>query len=209
MRYEITTPPQSDALDLQAVKDHMRLTHSDDDAALLRLINAATGYFEKLFAVALIDQQVTVHLNSWPNGVKSPWWDGVHNGAAADLLGAAAMVNLPVRPLRQIDSVALLDDAGNETLWDPSNYRVTGGLEPRLVKKDGVNWPTLMTSIEGIRIVYTAGFGATSADVPLLISHGLMEMITHLYTYRGDDLESSAQRSGAHSLWSPYRRVRL
>lgn len=210
MRFEISQPPSADALDLAALKDHLRVSHADDDAALLRLMTAATNFFEQSYSVALISQQVTVWLHDWPRTDDAcPWWDGVQHGAVNDVLGASGMLTLPVRPLISVDNADLMDDELVATQWSADNYRVTGGLEPRLVKKDGVSWPMPKSGFESIKITYTAGFGDSHGDVPMLISHGLMEMIAHLYTYRGDDLDAAAQSSGARSLWSPYKRVRL
>lgn len=209
MRYEITSSPALDALSLAHVKEHLRLTHADDDAALTRLIKAVTDYFENTYSMALINQTITLWMHNWPAGSKSPWWDGQCDGAVDDMLGTSHSVILPIRPLITVQSVSMVDDELKETLWDASHYRLSGGLEPRLIKKDGVSWPIPKSQFESIKIVYQAGFGATAEDIPMLIAHGMKEMIAHLYMYRGDNLDISAKRSGAQSLWNPYKRVRL
>ena len=210
MRWEIATKPSVEPISLSDMKAHLRIEHSDDDMTINSLISVARQYFERNYALALLEQTVLLWLDRWPSsGDKSMWWDGVREGVIADLAGSGVSLLLAVRPLLSLTEVATYGQNDAKTIWDSTKYRTSGGLEPRLIKRDGNSWPMPGRSSDGISITYQAGFGIAAADVPLLITHGLKELVTHLYFNRGDLVEEASKVSGADTLWAPYKRVRL
>ena len=64
---------------------------------------------------------------------------------------------------------------------------------------------------EQIRITARAGFGENWNAVPLVIRQALLQLVTYLYTHRGDTGEgaNALTASGASALVSTYRQVRL
>lgn len=209
MRYERSQPPASDAVTLSDVKDYLRLTHTEDDHSLSQLITVATSYFEQTYNMALIRQRVTIWLDHWPIGRQSAWWSGQQSGAVADILGGQRQFILPIRPALDLIEVAMITREDHKNMVPLTDFRLSGSLEPRLILKDGMNWPSVERESDGMSIEYDAGFGDDHTAIPLLIQYGLLEMIAHLYTHRGDDLDRSAQSCGARTLWQPYRKVQL
>ncbi|WND02051.1 hypothetical protein QGN29_10880 [Temperatibacter marinus] len=209
MKNELLHPPEDQALTLKAVQDHLRITHTGEDETLQRLIESVTSYFEQTYSLALIRQKWGLWLDHWPHQDKSPWWEGVSDGALRDVFDSNGGVKIPQRPLLEVSEVSILNSESDAEEWGRDYYRWSGGLEPRLILKEGLIWPAPKINTEGIYISYIVGFGDHSFDVPMLIRHGLLEMMTFLYSNRGGDLRNAEKASGAYSLWSPYRRVSL
>ncbi len=85
---------KADPVLLAEVKDHLRLSHEDEDAYLGSLIAVAVQKIEQYFGLALMERRVDIMLN----------------GSMRDHI-----FRMPVRPVSEIVSVTSIDGDGTET----------------------------------------------------------------------------------------------
>ena len=178
-----TEPVTADELRAQLVEGVAGLpdTEANDLIAQAReMIEEATG-------LALITQTWLLALDRWPSGQET-WWDGMRQGAIADLTGPRRELKLPRYPLQSITSVTVYDEAGNASAvtvantFDVDTYRKPG----RLTLKNGATWPVALRNSNAIEIVYVSGYG-NAGDVPAALKRAVKQAAAHLYTHRGDD----------------------
>ena len=62
-------------------------------------------------------------------------------------------------------------------------------------------------TVKALEVEYTAGYGATAADVPKAIKDAIKTLATHFYYHRGCDAMSALQNSGAAFMLEPYRKA--
>jgi uncharacterized phiE125 gp8 family phage protein len=140
-----TTAPTVEPVTVQDIKDHLRLSGSDDDVRLASLITAARMAVETDAQRALINQTWTLTLDDWPR----------------------QYIELPYPPLSSVTSIKYVDTGGTQQTWSTANYEVDTYAEPGLVRLAyQADWPSFRGEPRDIEIIYVAGYGATAADVP-------------------------------------------
>ena len=73
-------------------------------------------------------------------------------------------------PIIQVTSIKYYDTDGVQQTLNASQYVVDTQSEPGwIVPATTVDWPDTFDSINSVEIIYRAGYGATSADVPQAI----------------------------------------
>lgn len=74
-----------------------------------------------------------------------------------------------------------------EATWAAKNYYVDSVREPaRILLRDAGSFPTDLRAANGLKIVYTAGYGTTTQSVPEPIRIAMMQYCAFLYEHRGD-----------------------
>jgi uncharacterized phiE125 gp8 family phage protein len=184
------TPPALEPVSLADAKLHMRIDGDDDDALITAAIVAARAHVEANTRRVLIAQEWRVYLDRWPRG---------------------RAVRLPVAPLISVDEVRVFDAAGTPAVVDPATYEVDAVSVPgRLVLSNG---PLAVgPSVNGIEIDVTAGYGATSIDVPTPLRQAIMMLVAHWYEHRGavgHDQAGWIPPLGYDALLAPYRVLSL
>ncbi|MFN3746698.1 MAG: hypothetical protein ACK4TL_18505 [Hyphomicrobiaceae bacterium] len=168
--------PAHPVLSLDAVKAHLRVDHSDDDAvlalyrdAVIQSLDGRDGWLGR-----------ALHAQTWELRLDS---------------FCSREIEVPLPPLIAVLSVEVLDDNDAVQALDPSMYEVIGigGHNPaRLVLADGPSWPSLSRRRAAIRIRFRAGYrdpDATPAgEVPAPIKAGALMTIGTLYENREDVL---------------------
>jgi len=201
MVLRLVTGPAGEPVSLDEAKAHLRVEIGDDDALITRLIAAARAAAEDFTGRAFVTQTWRLTLDRPPLR-RSPWWDGVREGA--DTLPRANAIVLPRPPLQAVVKVETFDEAGDATVWDAANYVVdTEGA--RLVLRAGAAWPVPQRTSAGFAVTYTAGYGDQAEDVPSALRQGILAHVAALYEHRGDD-RMPAQ---ARALYAPFRMVAL
>ncbi|UTW56184.1 head-tail connector protein [Kordiimonas sp. SCSIO 12610] len=198
--------PKGDPILLAEVKDHLRLSHEDEDAYIGSLIAVAVQKIEQHFGLALMERHVDITIN----------------GTLRDHI-----FRLPVRPVSEVISVTSIDGDGaevpgetlGETIIPASAYSLQPGLGARLIFKNsnltyGVGHGFIpVPRQQSLRIRARAGFGLSHNLVPADIRHALLILTAYFYNYRGDDsdnpLADAMAKSGAMALMAPYRDYRL
>jgi len=155
--------PTTAAIDLAAVKLHLRVTSAAEDDLINALITSATIEAEHLMGRAIMPQSWQLTLDAFEPSV----------------------------PLRRptvtaIESITYLASAdGVSTVLDPGAYQLVAAsdLSASVVPAFGLAWPTTRAQPEAVRIVFTCGY-ADAAAVPEPIRTWLKMRIGALYENR-------------------------
>lgn len=146
-------------------KTHARVYHTQDDTYIATLILVATQCIEHETRRALINRSFTLQLEGFPAGGE---------------------IILPRSPLSSVTSVTYTDTAGaTQTVssGDYNTYSVNG--VGRVMLKSTASWPSTQgTGNLDVSVNFTAGYGATSASVPVALKQAVLLQATHLYDNR-------------------------
>jgi uncharacterized phiE125 gp8 family phage protein len=189
MTAALITPPALEPVSLADAKAHLRLDGDDDDTLVNVAITAARVHVEALTRRMLIEQSWRIYLDAWPR---------------------KRILPLEVAPLISVDAITVYDADGEPATIDPDDYEVdTVSVPGRLLLGSPV---TVGRAVNGIEIDVTAGYGASSVDVPGPLRQAIMMLVAHWYEHRGvvgHDLAGSVPPHGYHALITPYRILSL
>lgn len=191
MALVLTSGPASEPVTVAEAKAHLRVEATNEDTLIASLVLTSRLHVETALGLALQTQSWRLLLDRWP-----PEKD----------------LELPLRPLQSIDAVRVLPAEGAPAIIDPANYLAdTASVPPRLVRT-GVIWPQPGKAANGVEIDFTAGYGASAADVPTPIRQALLLLIAHWYERREPIEVGSAETvvpAPVFDLLEPYRMKRL
>jgi gp6-like head-tail connector protein len=193
---ELVTPPATEPVTVTEAKAHARIETTADDTLLEGYITGARELVERTTHRALITQTWRLTLDCWPGSEDAPWFSGVAElpVSYADGVGGS-FVEIRKAPFLAISSVQTLDESDTATTWASSNYYVDKRLGfGRLIKKQGVVWPTIVNRDFGaIRINFTAGYGTLASTVPVALRQAIKDIVAHWYENREAAGEGSLQ----------------
>ena len=179
--------PAGPAVPIASLKEHLRLSGTDDLLLVHGVLSAATGWVEQYIRRSLISQGWELTLDCWA----SPW------------------IELPRAPILSVSEVRYLDVAGVPAVLAPTSYQLDDRSAPgRLAPAFGARWPNSLNQIASITIAYQAGYGASWNDVPEPIRHAIMMMAAHLYENREAVVVGTAATElpmAVHTILEPYR----
>ena len=184
MQIKRVSPPSVEPVSLDEVKAYLRIDGTDDDALLTRLIEAARERAEEYTRRAFITQE----------------WDAVYDDVTADY------IELPRPPLISVTGVYYTTDAGEQTLAT-SAYYVDSISEPGRVILLASGWPS-RRSKAGLRVRYSAGYGAAASSVPGPIRQAIITAVGDWFEACGSVAVGEAVNelpSGAKATLEPYR----
>ena len=167
-------------ISLAELKAFLRVTLSDEDALLAGMARGAADMCEAFTGRALIDRAVD------------------------EVLGAsAAWTRLGAAPVRTIEGVAALDEAGVATPLAAAAYAMD-------VDAAGDGWVRILDAggAKRVRVSYRAGMAAEPNGLPEALRHGILRLAAHLYARR-DQADEGGPPAAVTALWRPWRRLRL
>ena len=164
MTAALITPPALEPVSLVDAKAHLRLDTADDDQLITAAITAARIHVEAMTRRVLIEQGWRIYLDAWPK---------------------KRIVTITVAPLLAVDSLTVYDPSGDPIVVGPDNYEAdTVSVPGRLFLSSPL--PVLVgRAVNGIEIDVTAGYGASSIDVPAPLRQAMMMLVAHWYEHRG------------------------
>lgn len=162
MSWKVTTSPDIEPVTLAEAKLHLGVTMTEHDDLITSLITVAREWCEGYQNRAYITQTITWKLDSFPDTFCVP------------------------RPrLQSVTSIKYIDTDGNEQTLDSSYYDVDTYSEPgRIALAYGQSWPGIRGDINGVEVVYVAGYGDEAANVPERVKAAMKLLIGHLYEHR-------------------------
>lgn len=158
-------PPAAEPLTVEQAKLHLRETLDDDpdDDEIAELIAAARELCERRIDRTLISTPWTLALDTFPTAI---------------------MLEMP--PIIEVQSLQYIDEDGVTRTLDPQDYQVDTHRKPGwIVPAPDVVWPTTQRGrINAVTVNYTAGHGATAADVPTPLVRWIKLALTEMYINR-------------------------
>lgn len=162
MAVTVVTPPAVEPLDLDSVKNYLRVELDDEaeDSLIEGLIVAAREYAESFCERAIGKQTLRYSLDYFPAGE----------------------VILPrATPLVSVTSVAYYSDVWAMTTLDASTYELdTNHVPGRLLLAEDEVWPATRLGQNAVSVTYVAG----SLTVPQPVRQAMLVWITHRYDNR-------------------------
>ena len=179
-----STAPTSYPVSRNEMKTYLRIEHSDENSLIDSLIYTATVLCEKRIHRSLITQSWTLYYDNFP----AKDYMGLYNGE-----------------IQTIDSVKYYDTADTvATLAATEYYLVDEDMKGKVTLKYNKFWPTTtLRPRQGVEIIYTAGYGDDSTDIPESIRQGIMNMVAHLYENR--EQTDITIPEIVKDLWSTYK----
>lgn len=164
-RVKITTQPSIEPVTSTEAKLHCRIDASTEDSLIAFWIETARLQAEDISRRSFITRTYTAFLDAWPSDI----------------------FELPYPPLLAVTSIKYYDDAGGAAVtFSSSNYQVDTHSEPgRVALKSAADWPSVtLRDINGVEIIYTAGYGSAATDVPDRYKAAMLLLIAHYYENR-------------------------
>lgn len=186
---ELTPVPTAD-LPIAEFRDHLRLGtgFSDDalqDPLLERHLRAAIAAVEAKTGKALYQRSFLWKLASW-RGLQRE--------------------ELPVAPVSAVLSVKIIEADGDETLVPATSYVLVEDAHHPAIVARGLGLPTIPVA-GSIEIEFTAGLGATWADLPPELCQAVLVLAADYYEHRHGD--GVAMSTRVLQLIASFRPVRL
>jgi uncharacterized phiE125 gp8 family phage protein len=172
------TPALPVALD--ELRAFLRISVDEEDALLAGFVRAAVEHCEAFTDRALIERSVE------------------------ELVAVSTIrVRLGVGPVREIESVAAIDEAGGATPLDAEAVSTE-------IDAAGEGWVRLRRAMEAkrLRVAYRAGMAADWNGIPEMLRHGIVRLAAHHYLRRGEAQDCGVP-AAVTALWRPWRRLRL
>ena len=165
----------ADAVTVEEVKDHCRISQGVEDAQLSKWLKAAQRIAESVTGRALTIQTWTLKLDAFP---------AVNDGE----------IRLPKGPNWAVTSITYIDVNGVSQTLATANYEIDaskGRLRPTAT---GTGWPSTDDVYNAVTVTFTCGFGA-AASVPETIKSAIFLIVADWYENRerAEDLSPGAK----------------
>jgi uncharacterized phiE125 gp8 family phage protein len=123
-----------------------------------------------------------------------------------------AEIRIPLPRLQSVSSITYLDASGSSQALPLDRFTVSGvGTDHARIKPvDG--WPTTAKVDGAVTVIFLSGFGNEPEDVPAIIRHAILEMVSNAYENRasvGVDItamtipQTAMNAVTAWTVWAP------
>jgi len=161
-----------------------------EDTLLENLIKVARQHCENFTGRALASQTLELVMDSFP-------YD---------------KIELPMPPVKSIESIKYTDSEGDEVEWDDENYIFYNNEPAIIMPVYGISWPTFTPAVIGaVKIRFVAGYEASLTDASLIIPEPIRQamllIIGDLYENRETIIVGTTVREmpTVQALLYPYR----
>ena len=193
----VATAPAVEPVSLAEAKAHLRVDISDDDSYISALITAARQYVEEYLDRALIAQQLTMRMDSFPYEFELP---------RPPMASSGTLTSTSI-------TYTLEAATPTTTTLSTATYRVDRNDTPGRIRTIyGGTWPSHLADPNAVSVTWWAGYGSSGSDVPAAIRHAMLMIIGHLYERRlaADSMSSNEVPFGVKALldsqkWGSYR----
>lgn len=163
----ITAPPEK-PLTLDEARAHLRVETTLEDDLILRLIDTATSMVDGPhgIGIAMVDQQWELKLDYFP-----------------------PVIRIPLHPVRTVDAIEYVDDAGSTQTLAASRYQSDTNSNPaRIMPAYNELWPTIRWQFNAVTVRFTAGYAPDGQDnranIPQDLRSAMLLLVGHLYNNR-------------------------
>lgn len=198
--FRIVTPAVGCPVDRETLKAYLKIDSTTDDTLLNFLTKAAQNAIDRYCNRFFMNTTLEYTMDGLNDQNREPLAAGYFQGHKATVLGISQEFDLPFRPIVSITSIKTYDTNNVETTVSPSIYNLdkTGG---RVYLNQDAQWPSDLRTREAIKVVYVAGYGANTSDVPFDVQEAYMMHVAKMYECR-DNCELS---DACKAALAPYR----
>jgi uncharacterized phiE125 gp8 family phage protein len=178
----LVTPPTQEPISLDEALAHCRVTDDSETGLIVGYLMAARQFAEDFTRCALLQQSIDYTIDfGWPMiRTESPYY------AISPYFFYRTRVELPRRPLLNVQWVRYIDVDGVTQTLDPSQYIVVGNeVVPYIEQAFGVTWPITRYQPAAIQVRFDAGFGKAMADIPETIRQAILMLVAFWFDNRG------------------------
>lgn len=183
--------PAEEPISVAELKSYLRINTSADDAMLLSFITSARDYIERTLGRILVNQTWQQTMDRFPADIfnDAGLQDGITEGALSEFLVPNRSIDILLAPLVSVQSIKTYDDSNTEYTMPTTDYYVdTDHDKGRVSLTNDSTWPTtFLRPTSGIKISFTAGYGANASFVPPLLKQAVIDLAGHFYETRGCD----------------------
>lgn len=163
----LIAPPETEPISVEQAKEHLRVTHDDENALIQQCVVASREHIERETLRQLLPATWELQLDRFP---------------------CANWLEIPRPPLRSIVSVTYIDPDGTLQTWSASNYRVIAPAGPtamhgRLVCGYGQSWPAIRCEQNAVQVRFIAGYEDVGA-VPSSLKIAMFQLVGHAFEHR-------------------------
>ena len=162
--------PSAEPVSLDEVKDRLRLTSTDDDAAITTYISAAREHAERVSRRSLAPKTYAQILDRFP----------FHNEP----------IRLTNPPVTGVTAIKYLDSTLTSQTWDPTEYFLAASQSPALIiPKPGNTYPATARVPGAVEVDFTTGPDAD--DLPVSWKQNIIELAVFIYDHPGEIVPAS------------------
>jgi len=152
--------PTWEPVSLELAKEHLRITHSDEDLLINTVyLRAARAYAETCLRMTLPETRLRENLDGFPD---------------------ADFIRLQLPPIQSVDAILYMNTSNEWETWDEDEYVVN--LDNHRIMPVTA-WPTISSTVPIVRITYTAGY-QSAADIPENYKLAILQFLSHAYNNR-------------------------
>lgn len=172
--WKVTTAAAEALISTADMKTYLKVENSADDTLIAALVSGATEHAQRYLSQAFVTQSITEKLDRFD---------------VYPMYNEFAAIQLSVNPVQSITSITYVDSNGatqtlSSSLYVLDNYRKRAVIAPAY----GQSWPSARTQVNAITVVYSAGYGASSA-VPEDIKQAVRLAVSDAYENRTDSVK--------------------
>lgn len=186
--YTVTEAPGTQAVGIEEVKNHLKVTGTNQDALISLYLDSAIDYAEKFTRRDFITRTYKTFRDSFP-GISEGYYQFGGNASLGSLAFAGGNLGFEIRRSK-FQSVELVQyfKLGVLTTVDAAIYYNT--IEDdysEILTIDGGTWPEdADRRLQAIQITFKSGFGDAETDMPSWIAEGVIQHVADMYANRGD-----------------------
>lgn len=184
MIYLDLKPAAAEPLSLEEVRAHLRLSDTDEDSLLAGLIRTARAHLERTTGLITISRPLRLIADQFP---------------------CRGVIRLTRGPVTAITAATVYDERGSAKTLDLSGIGFERGPPGRVVF---AQVPPPGRTVNGFELDFTAGFGASGAEVPEPLRQAMLMHVATMYAYRGavtPEDQPAALPNGYRLLVAPFR----
>lgn len=211
MKSKVTTAPASEPVSLAELKLSLRITDTAQDSILTQYITDARDMAERYTGRKFITQTLTSYVDPCESSFHEAFWTGIRVGAKGYTATNRGEIVFDWAPAVSISSVVTIDSSNTETVYDSGNYYLENyddDLNAKLQFNDNATLPGDLRDRNSWKIVWVAGYGSASSDVPASIRRAILILAGYLYENRGDCEGDCLAKCGVSTILNPYKIIR-
>jgi uncharacterized phiE125 gp8 family phage protein len=186
----------SEVLDVETVKNWLRVTTATDDDLITGLITAARETCEAFTGRSIVTKTYRQSMDAPPYFIDTMTSQNAMPPSyyalppySTTLWNYSMQIKLYAPPLISVESIQYTDPNGNTQTVDPSLYNVDSDSEPaRIFPVPGSFWPPVQYIPNAFRVTYVAGYdtdpSSTVVPVPSGLKAAMQMLISNWYENR-------------------------